>query len=69
MDGVNDAFRNTRRFTFAVLLAIFSLCIASIVVMGKDAAAIVVVGIPSLAGLTSVYTGITNKWGKQDERE
>ena len=60
-----DQFKITRRFTVTVLIAIFVLCVVSIIVMASDAVPVLSVAIPAMAGLTSVYTGITNKWGKQ----
>ena len=63
-----DSFKVTRRFTVTVLISIFILSVISIIVMASDAVPVLSVAIPSMAGLTSVYTGITNKWGKQNDK-
>lgn len=60
---MEDRFKITRRFTVVVLLAIFTLCIASLMMMGSDAVPVLSIAIPTMGGLTGAYTHTTNRKG------
>lgn len=63
----HDPFRHTRRLTWAVLVLVGIIMLGALVLMGKDSAAVLAVGIPSVAGLVATWAGITNKWGRDKD--